>query len=707
MNKPTFHVGDLVHVVSPDGNLEGPYTVASVLASDACTLCDEDGKPARDGCEIKMDRLSIIMCDTSIRISRYAILIGINAYPEKPLEGSVEDVQRINQYLEETLTSVQIEMLTDARSDDSGVLDLMETKHIIWPTPQNVISALKRVITSAKTGDLVYIHYSGHGTRLPAGLPHSNESTGDLALVLLDKHGKECEFLQGISLAFRLKQMVNKGLVVTLVLDCCFSAAVYRREVSKVRCLPYNPNLHSMASTFTETCLVDTRHSGNRDACMLSNWLIDPDGYAILAACGPHEEAKEFDPGNGRMHGALSYHLLSFIKTSGLQVRHSVIHKHLESKFRGSDQKGQNPVLYGNKNQTFFQQANSEDAYAITSVIKNRDSSLILSAGNAHGVSIGDCFALQPTDSTSDYSVSVRVVRVEPLTSEIELLEGALTPTQTEWFATGYPQKYFQKHQIRLASNLSNPQRLLAALEARSLSCHVSEAQPYSLYITMNDKRQYEIYDKLGKDDRKIENLPDMEQGGTDFDFISKIIEHLVRYSLTRDLNNSVIVEGFQLLFNARITGPSGEPHAPGSVIETDEGIQYRVVVENTGKTGLYIHVYNLGPNWQIANVLGGYDVIPPQDPDNGYKEWKRKISTKVPTELIEKGVQQCEDVIKIFITSQPTSFDLLELPKLVGKHETRNPIKSAKARSGKYSYSETSENWAVLNFTIQTFAKN
>ncbi|GES65892.1 peptidase C14, caspase catalytic [Aspergillus terreus] len=525
------------------------------------------------------------MCDTKPPISRYAILIGINAYQERPLKGSVQDVQRIERYLKEASTSVQIEMLTATRSDDDGgARRLMEPQHS-WPTHRNVVSALTRVLSSAKAGDLVYIHYSGHGTRIGSQYLHSNWSTGDLALVLLDERNEGREkYLYGAVLASHLRKMVDNGLVLTLVLDCCFSAAVYRHDDSTVRYLPYNPDL-------SEDSAEETSSSGygHRDACMLPNWLINPDGYAILAACGPHEVAKEIDPGNGQMHGALSYFLLAFIEINGLGIRHDAIHKHLASQFQESNLHQQSPVVYGNRKQPFFQQSDFENPGAITSIIMNPDASLVLSAGNAHGIHIGDCFALQGMNSaeedcslSSGHSLSIRVVQVGPLTSKVDLLGGpAPSPTSTRWFATGYPRKYFQKYPVRLAGDLPHLHKLLRALEAQSLSCHMNEKQEYSFYITMNNNSQYEIHDRSGN---IIENLPDMVQGRIDFGTISNIVEHLVRYKFTRDLSNNIFAEQFQQLFDAHIISPSGVRYEPGHLIETDEGVVHLLGKLETGR---------------------------------------------------------------------------------------------------------------------------
>jgi hypothetical protein len=52
--------------------------------------------------------------------------------------------------------------------------------------------------------------------------------------------------------------------------------------------------------------------SENRDAFMLSNWLINSDEYAIITACDSHEEAKEIKLENGQTHKVLIYFLLLF-----------------------------------------------------------------------------------------------------------------------------------------------------------------------------------------------------------------------------------------------------------------------------------------------------------------------------------------------------------------------------------------------------------
>jgi hypothetical protein len=62
------------------------------------------------------------------------------------------------------------------------------------PTQHNVVDALKWIISTAKEGDFVYIHYAGHGTafrppraKSPSREYSNHQTTGDLALNLLNE----------------------------------------------------------------------------------------------------------------------------------------------------------------------------------------------------------------------------------------------------------------------------------------------------------------------------------------------------------------------------------------------------------------------------------------------------------------------------------------------------------------------------------------
>jgi hypothetical protein len=179
-----------------------------------------------------------------------------------------------------------------------------------------------------------------------------SSSIGDLALVLLNgPHATDIRDLGRPTLAIWLKALVDKGVFVTLVLDCCFSASVYRLKYPAIRYLTYNDNVAHRFPLEDESpgSLDGTNiNSKGRNASTMPSWFINPQGYAILAACGPHEEAREIETEDGQPHGALSYLMLKTVSSHGLHERIQDIYNHLCAIFRTSKIR-QSPVLYGNK----------------------------------------------------------------------------------------------------------------------------------------------------------------------------------------------------------------------------------------------------------------------------------------------------------------------------------------------------------------------
>ncbi|RSL89476.1 hypothetical protein CDV31_015880 [Fusarium ambrosium] len=298
--------------------------------------------------------------------THYALLIGIAYYREKPLKGCVNDVRELEKLLQKHRQNIDIKTLTATPTTPVSYHPAEDESSL--PTYDNVLSSLDSIISRASSGDFVYVHFSGHGTTVE---PKSNgdrkpdASTGDLALVLFDKGPDGVRYLRGQELSISLKRAVDKGLKLTLVLDCCFSGSVVRNDDS-VRGLPYDVEVDrryppfQWTNTFTgdDAALYPTK----RGASMRTNWVINPSGYTVFAACGPSEESEELSTGAGH-HGALTYFLLrAFDRIGRVGGRLSHLYAHLCARFRERlpDQK---PMLYGNKRLGFFEDLTAELSY--------------------------------------------------------------------------------------------------------------------------------------------------------------------------------------------------------------------------------------------------------------------------------------------------------------------------------------------------------
>ncbi|KAK3389434.1 hypothetical protein B0H63DRAFT_98952 [Podospora didyma] len=275
------------------------------------------------------------------------------------------------------------------------------------PTHSNVTSGLQRINLDASAGDLTYIHFIGHGTAIEPTSPFASRGMGELALVVpaRDDPTNKVQYLRESELAYSMRTMVVAGLKVTLVLDCCASGSVARDKLDRSVCyLPYDSAVDVAHPPDAERSLGSDEkcgaiRTGDRDTSLRQNWLVDPDGYTILTACGPTEIAQELNV-NGSWHGALSYFLLRvFARNGRVGGKLRRIYPQLYARIKESWPQSlprQKPMLYGNRNLCFFD-SDTDQGYdaARIAVISRKGGRLELEADQAHGVCVGDEFVPQ------------------------------------------------------------------------------------------------------------------------------------------------------------------------------------------------------------------------------------------------------------------------------------------------------------------------
>ncbi|RYP20117.1 hypothetical protein DL765_002959 [Monosporascus sp. GIB2] len=129
--------------------------------------------------------------------THWAVLIGIDYYPkDRCLKGSVRDAETVKQYLEAGPIPVDTAILTATTLSDPSFSCPIE-KPDSWPTHDNVIKSLKKVIMEARQGDFVYIHYFGYGTRRSESAVDAHENSGNLAFVLFEDNEYGSSYLKG------------------------------------------------------------------------------------------------------------------------------------------------------------------------------------------------------------------------------------------------------------------------------------------------------------------------------------------------------------------------------------------------------------------------------------------------------------------------------------------------------------------------------
>ncbi|KAF5012642.1 hypothetical protein FDECE_1273 [Fusarium decemcellulare] len=668
----------------------------------------------------------------SSKVSRWAILIGVGGLrghenQNRSVKGAVGDIIAMKKYLDTCSTPIQVRTLTTQCLDQGQ----HPTEALLQdaPTRGNVTGQLKHVIEHGHCGDHVYIHFSGHGT----------SKQGSLALVLYEPELASCTLLYGAHLRTAINLMVSKGMLVTLVLDCCFSGSVLRNgylEPLAIRYIEYDTTMDTCFDHIDPFAEVDVRStslalpkgggSGQR--------LLDPAGYSVLSACDLHEAASEVTLPDGSSRGALSYFLLdslTALRNRGVEVSHHSLHQYIRGSFHARHS-SQTPMLYGGSGLSFFNDLTPRRSIAFVSAHRDIDSHLVLDAGEVHGVHIGNEYALYaftaPENSThrrKEAHVKAIVDKVNHFTSELRIAN----PSEDEQVTKGSTWKAemlttLSPSPVRMMLMQDVPNAYVLSQEANDIPFlhlvlqddqtqhHGSEKHSHEeaiFHVVARDGPTYEVLDQRAE---KIENFPPINSSDPDaIGALLKALGHIAAYKFFERIENLNPDPGFERSFSliCRDKTPG-----PGGIYTIEHGEPFELQFKNLDTVPKYLAVLDFDCSWEVSNPIfcGGEGYGLTIGPKDNWNSGEKAIPLKmvVPSEVLDRGQQHVDDTIKIFITSRPTMFPAALLPQL-GHDDLRdhqNSIKLIKERI--WGLSEMrgggEGSWSTQTFFLRTKSK-
>lgn len=684
----------------------------------------------------------------------YALLIGIDSYQDadRPLYGCVNDVKKISSLLKkQNFPPIHVQTFTATDNGKGGLVEERED----WPTHDNVVKALRDLRSKTKKNDRVYIHYSGHGTCFPP----QNQSEryefdsfgGVLALCLLsDESPAVTNDIRGPMLAALLNGIAYNRVVVTVVFDCCFSGRIFRHDQARqVRYMPHTSTGWWAADVREDApedrfSDIDDLVDYFRNVSLTPNWLIDPEQYTVLVACGPHQLAAEMKVGE-EVFGKLSYHLYEYFKQHGLQRQMKNVYNYLMTQFLNPDRAaignwgdddpeswmGQTPVLYGNKDINFFGMPAMKGLgadildKAMMPVEKSQfgrdEFEFRVRVGEAHGFRPGDEFyvrALQPIESPL---FAGRLKEVGSVSSTLDLIDldanlQAQLFKSLEVVAEPRVRRRLHAFPVYLDSTVPDRDKLAGSLSHYSLSVHENELQSYFFHVTLttDEIEGKERYDILDSEGNSLINLPSMLISSSSASQIASYVAHLANYTLVKYLKNDRDDEemsAFRDSFDVYALDRSGGRFRSDDLIEVQDcpgnrRSTFEIYFENRGNTTLYVYFYALSPLWEVDHVhKATFEMVPPavlaRSPRAENRSYRpspsKKLRTIVP-DAMRGRFSYCDDVVKVIVTSKPTTFDILELPRLEGKRE--QPIRGQDPEKEKPGAADC---WDAFSFPVRT----
>lgn len=223
--------------------------------------------------------------DPPTSATKRALLIGINRYQVLPtLNGSLNDIETMRQVLTTRwgFQPQHIAMLTDQAATRTGIL-----------------AAFERLVQEAGPSDMVYVHYSGHGSQVEDLNGDETDDHLDETLVPHDGRTPSVPDITDDELEAIVARLKARSILI--VLDSCHSGTATRSLDIRTRSVPK-----------------DTRTELYRPSGVQTRQVVPVTAtrYVLMTGAAANQEALD-GPVGGRYHGFFSYSLSRSMGSAG------------------------------------------------------------------------------------------------------------------------------------------------------------------------------------------------------------------------------------------------------------------------------------------------------------------------------------------------------------------------------------------------------
>ncbi|KAF4436509.1 hypothetical protein F53441_13230 [Fusarium austroafricanum] len=669
-------------------------------------------------------------------VTKRAVLIGIDHY-ERPsalpprtntnggdihynnLRGCVNDALATREYLVNT-------MKVDPSHIDTLLAPVPGSKRPFpfpdeayrEPTYKNITSALEDVARISSKGDFVYIHYSGHGACATTMFGDLREDI-DHCLVPYDiAHGGK--YLRDLEFGALLQDIVEKGVLLTVVLDSCYSGGAVRAGEGEDSDDEEEEGVRAVKGIYASNPALDVPDSMEkiRHWSHKASWMECPEGFVVLAACLESQKAKEFPARSPRYagvykHGYLTYWLLDTLRNTSANLPSRAIYDRTRAKLseRVSDQ---TPYIVGDQDSFFFNKGVRSRIYALTVLkvdTRQRNLSkrcLYLWGGTMDGVQRHSVYAILPLDydlrtsiSQSDVLARVRVVAIKSGECQTTFLQPEnMSDGQWNKLTPGCPAVLLKlplvgRSRVRFRAADSDQELQFkdkweghVGEDARLRLVQDDDGED-SFEVHVDKSSCFQITDPAGSFPSYISDMLDPLDWDDD-ESVPRLVsrlEHLSRLKLVKGLENPGIRTGNVSELISVSVGPSDkkmsseneyhDPHKqypPAKTIErTKDGVYevlpdvwFRLRITNNTDRPVGCVVLAFNQELGISRVFPHTNIGPFKSIDAG-DSVNADLIMSVPDSLlnaVDAGVP-IVDVFKVFVSRPQRDFDAMQLEKL------------------------------------------
>ncbi|MFN6567383.1 caspase family protein [Dendronalium sp. ChiSLP03b] len=640
----------------------------------------------------------------------YALLIGIDCYmpnilPDgsyyKSLGGCVRDINHIEAFLKNTQKVPQTKILkltASVNPDKPGQQQPVEPSEKL-PTRKNIVDSFRKLGEIAPETAQIYIQYSGHGGRAKTVFPDI-KGVGEIdeGLVPTDIGTSEGQYLRDLELAQLLKELVDKKLTVTLVLDCCHSGGATRGD-AEIRGMNVEDD-KPLQATFEpvaplEVLAATWQSLGGGTRGLKASGVPESRDYVLLAACRQNEYAYEyaFNRETRERNGALTYWLLDTLRQQNpgqtYKDLYDRIHAQIHSQFPS-----QTPMLLGEGDRLIFGTERVKTVFAVP-VMKVEQTEIgemraLLEVGQANGVTKGAEFAIYPRSTTDltkkDNRVAIaRIIQRGGTDSlcKLEAIAGKELKVEPGDLAVQIAVAASLVRKVSLLTQEGEQnQKALAALKAAipgngwveldETRTAGDNGEGVDYFVEINNNCEFEIRDSGGAIFQNIKPTLKIDDPTAPEKIVKRLV-HLAKYRAAKTIDNVDTDSPLSGKLAVEWMGTSdtydrGDPIPALSQLQkfSDRtqptvkiGDYIFLSIRNNSTETLNVAVLNFESDWSIQQIH-------PQKTTELFITLEPGKEEKIPLQpALEGEGNEVENTVKVFATKDRANFRWLELPSL------------------------------------------
>lgn len=566
----------------------------------------------------------------TLKAEKHALIIAIGDYPE---EGKWPDISSQNDV-------IHIESMLDVLGfKPNNIIKIQDEQ----ATKADIISALKQLTSRLKEGDMVYIHFSGHGQQV---LDQNGDEIDrlDEAIVPYDS---PLFFEEGVyegenllrddelgSHTYNMRKKCGPKGQIILILDSCHSGTGVR-GMGKVR----GTNKAMAPSSFNFNLSASESVQG-----------IENDGSELLAPLGsffgasPRELNYETKDAQSRPVGSLSFAITSELSKMKKSYSFDQLFDRVKMKMKQFAPR-QNPQFEGAGEVLVFDGSTtvkSSNKYDVIEILPN--GKIKAGIGTISGVYAGTKVKL--ISANDDNPVSSGTVEVAHLTTSILSLEKPTDLPKDQLYYISIDQKTLPAVEISIINKVENNSNWHRPVErALKTSMVTSAIDNADIYITEKDgvlsldsKEGISLY-KEQFVSQKIDTYPKQ---------IANIIKAYLQGKFIRSYEHTA--NNFDFDIQLEIVDCNNQKSINSvDVDKVKVGNCVRFKVKNNGLKGGYFSIIDIQPDNLLNLVVPAVDLG--YTADEYYLEGGAEYVTNYPIEIAQP---LGEEALKLIVSKNP-----------------------------------------------------